>query len=46
MIAICPYNPQHKSLWDSFVDSAKNATFMLKRDYVEYHADRFIAGQS
>lgn len=34
----------HKSLkesWDTFVGEAKNATFLFRRDYMEYHADRF-----
>lgn len=35
------YTPADKLSWDSLVDGSKNGTFMLKRDYVEYHADRF-----
>ncbi|MCM1356728.1 MAG: GNAT family N-acetyltransferase [Staphylococcus sp.] len=35
------YNPARKEEWDSFVDESKNGTFLLKRDYMEYHADRF-----
>ena len=27
--------------WDTFVDNSKNGTFMLKRGYIDYHADRF-----
>ncbi len=27
--------------WDNFIDSAKNATFLFKRDFMEYHNDRF-----
>lgn len=38
---IVPYNSSFKSDWDSFVDSSKNGTFLLKRDYMEYHSDRF-----
>ncbi|MDE7443790.1 MAG: GNAT family N-acetyltransferase [Muribaculaceae bacterium] len=30
-----------KSVWDNLVDRSKNATFLLKRDYMDYHADRF-----
>lgn len=30
-----------KEDWDRFVDASKNGTFLLKRDYMEYHADRF-----
>ncbi len=29
-------------MWDEFIGSAKNGTFLFKRDYMEYHADRFI----
>ena len=35
------YTPEDKISWDAFVDGSKNGTFMLKRGYVEYHADRF-----
>lgn len=27
--------------WNAFVDNSKNGTFLFKRDYMEYHADRF-----
>ncbi len=30
-----------RGLWDSFVLSARNATFLHLRDYMDYHADRF-----
>jgi hypothetical protein len=36
------YTPDHKAEWDAFVRSAKNATFLFERDYLEYHADRFV----
>lgn len=35
------YNPERKLLWDNFVAASRNATFLLKRDYMDYHADRF-----
>lgn len=35
------YQPEHKSVWDAFVASAKNKTFLFYRDFMEYHADRF-----
>ena len=38
---IVRYNPSHKAVWDAFVDASKNGTFLLKRDYMEYHSDRF-----
>lgn len=35
------YNSALKTNWDSFIDTAKNSHFFFKRDYMEYHADRF-----
>lgn len=35
------YRAEDRQVWDGFVDLSKNGTFMLKRGYVEYHADRF-----
>lgn len=42
MINVFRYDLAQKILWDSFIDISKNGTFMLKRDYVEYHSNRFI----
>jgi hypothetical protein len=42
MITIKRYNPNDAAVWDAFVDSSKNGTFMLKRGYMDYHADRFL----
>ncbi len=36
------YTPDMKLLWDKFVRESRNATFLLTRDYMEYHADRFV----
>lgn len=36
------YISENKQIWDTFIDNSKNGTFMLKRDYIEYHADRFV----
>ncbi len=35
------YNERLKSSWDDFVENSKNGTFMLKRDYMDYHSNRF-----
>lgn len=35
------YTPAMRRDWDAFVDASRNATFLFKRDYMEYHADRF-----
>lgn len=41
MIKIRKYNSADTALWDAFIDASKNGTFMLKRGYMDYHADRF-----
>ena len=41
MITAVRYTASHRDDWDAFVASAKNATFLFRRDYMEYHADRF-----
>ncbi|MEG1685026.1 MAG: GNAT family N-acetyltransferase [Bacteroides sp.] len=38
---IVRYTKEKKDEWDSFVESSKNGTFLFKRDYMDYHADRF-----
>ncbi len=35
------YHPEYKALWDNFVSSAKNSTFLFYRDFMEYHQNRF-----
>lgn len=35
------YDPSMKRMWDIFADTSRNATFLFRRDYVEYHSDRF-----
>jgi len=35
------YSDGRKDEWDRFIDSSKNSSFLLKREYMEYHADRF-----
>lgn len=36
------YTPEMAQRWDSFVDTSKNATFLFKRAYMNYHSDRFF----
>lgn len=38
---IIRYQPEYKQQWDDFVRTAKNATFLFYRDFMEYHSDRF-----
>ncbi|MDE5628422.1 MAG: GNAT family N-acetyltransferase [Muribaculaceae bacterium] len=35
------YTPELKEEWDAVVDASRNGTFLHKRDYMDYHADRF-----
>ncbi len=35
------YSPARKAMWDDFLGSAKNTTFLFRRDYMDYHSDRF-----
>ncbi|MGC1183506.1 hypothetical protein [Legionella sp.] len=41
MVICRPYTVDAKVSWDLFVDSCKSPLFFFKRDYLEYHADRF-----
>ena len=41
IITIKKYSSNFKSSWDDFIDASKNATFLLKRDFIEYHKKRF-----
>ena len=40
-LTVIPYTSRVKQEWDQFVDKAINATFLFKRDFMEYHQDRF-----
>ncbi len=35
------YAKEHKSAWDTLIKRSKNGTFLLLRDYMDYHAARF-----
>lgn len=39
--SIEPYNPSLAEAWDAAVEESRNGTFLLKRGYMDYHADRF-----
>ena len=41
MLSVAPYTAQDQATWDAFVNQAANATFMLQRGYMDYHAHRF-----
>lgn len=38
---IIRYTPEWKGAWDAFVDASRNATFLHRRDFMDYHAHRF-----
>lgn len=40
-IEIIRYTPELKQVWNDFVESSKNGTFLFNRDYMDYHSDRF-----
>jgi len=40
-VKLQPYHPSLRQAWNDFVIRSKNATFMLHRNYMEYHSDRF-----
>ena len=42
MFEIKKYTQEDKAVWDAFVKESKNATFLFHRDYMDYHADRFV----
>lgn len=36
------YRPELKETWDACVEQSANGTFLFKRNYMEYHAHRFV----
>jgi len=42
MITIRKYESKDEILWDEFVVTAKNATFLFHRGFIEYHKERFV----
>ncbi len=36
-----PYSPSAKTDWDKAAAAARQRTFLFRRDYMDYHADRF-----
>ncbi|MEO5777432.1 MAG: GNAT family N-acetyltransferase [Flavobacterium sp.] len=35
------YSSEDFAVWNAFISTAKNATFLFHRDFMEYHSDRF-----
>lgn len=42
VIEAVPYNQSMADVWNAFVADSKNGTFLFHRDYMDYHADRFV----
>lgn len=40
-VTIERYSPERAGEWDTFVRESRNGTFLLLRDYMDYHSDRF-----
>lgn len=40
-IEVVAYEEARRREWDEFVGGSKNGVFLFRRDYMEYHADRF-----
>ena len=41
MFEIVRYSEERKSEWNDFVERSKNGTFLIDRNYMDYHSDRF-----
>ena len=41
MFSIKTYNDSYKVDWNNFVDISKNSTFLFKREFMDYHAEKF-----
>jgi|APSaa5957512535_1039671.scaffolds.fasta_scaffold08024_2 hypothetical protein len=41
MINIVRYSQLYRKQWNEFVASSKNGTFLIDRNYMDYHSDRF-----
>ncbi|MDP4185302.1 MAG: GNAT family N-acetyltransferase [Bacteroidota bacterium] len=41
MIEIKRYSSDVKGIWDNFIKSSRNGSFLFYRDYMDYHSDRF-----
>ncbi len=40
-VTVIPYTPAHQQEWDNYVDQSRNGVFLFRRNYMEYHSDRF-----
>lgn len=42
MFEVKKYSSLDRNDWDRFVKLSKNGTFLFERDYMDYHAERFV----
>lgn len=42
MTSISIYGAEYQAEWNGFVDASRNGHFFFYRDFMEYHADRFV----
>lgn len=42
IIEAVPYDQSMADAWNAFVAKSKNGTFLFHRNYMDYHADRFV----
>ncbi len=40
-VTVKVFQPQYRLEWDEFIETSQNATFLFKRNFMEYHQDRF-----
>lgn len=40
--SISRYKPSERAIWDEFVSSSSNGTFLFRRSFMDYHKDRFM----
>jgi hypothetical protein len=41
MLSVRPYAPADAAAWDALVERSRNGNLLHRRDYMDYHADRF-----
>ena len=39
-----PFTPRLAPVWNAFIQTSRNGTFLLDRNFMEYHSDRFEDG--
>jgi len=39
---ICRFTPEARAQWNEVVETSHNGTFLHRREFMEYHADRFV----